>query len=168
MLFRSPVPTGLSIDSQANTLKIGQLTGFPFEPGVASVYSLSDQPSASPAKDLTGFTMITDVAGADDGSLFVLEYTSNFFNPAAQGSIWRVAPHGARTQIITGLTNPTGLAVDSHGVLYVSNNADGINGQLLQFSPAPGPLPLHGVWAAWGRSRVLRSRQSTARRTARP
>ena len=159
MLFRSKasaVPTGLSRNPLSNSLNIGELTGFPFEQGAATVFSLDDAPNATPIEKWAGFSLMTDVAAGADGSLYVLEYASNFFKSTGVGSIWRIAPNGDRRQIISGLTRPTGLAVDSDGVLYVTNNADGINGQLLRFSPAPGPLPLLGAWAAWSRSRVLR------------
>ena len=99
----SAVPTGLSLNPTSNSLHIGEFTGFPFEQGSATVFSRSAAPSAIPMKEWTGFSLITDVAAGADGSLFVLEYASNFFKSAGGGSIWRVAPGGNRSQIISGL-----------------------------------------------------------------
>jgi hypothetical protein len=52
------------------------------------------------------------------------------------------------------------LAVAPDGKIYVANNSDGVNGELLQLTPvsSPGPLPLLGVGAAFGYSRKLRKR----------
>ncbi|MEB3362112.1 MAG: ScyD/ScyE family protein [Synechococcaceae cyanobacterium] len=152
------VPTGLAAKVLGTQLNIGEFTGVPFEAGSASVFSL-DATATAPTQDLTGFTMITDVAAGDDDSLYILEYASNLFQRAPSGSIWLVDPTGARSQIITGLFKPTGIAVGPGGVLYVTNNADGTEGELLQFTPVPGPLPLFGAWAAWLRSRGLRQRR---------
>lgn len=153
----SAVPTGLTVDLLNQKLKIAEFTGFPFEAGTASVFSLPSN-ATQPSQEATGFSMISDVAAGADGSLYILEYANNYFQPIAGGSIWRIDPAGVRSQIITGLTQPTGLAVDPSGVLFVTNNADGRQGELLQFTPVPGPLPLLGAWAAWSHSRSLRRR----------
>lgn len=151
------VPTGLAAQALGTELNIGEFTGVPFEAGSASLFAL-EATAPAPTQDLTGFTMITDVAAGDDGSLYILEYASSLFQRAPSGSIWLVDPTGARSQIITGLLKPTGIAVGPGGVLYVTNNADGTEGELLQFSPVPGPLPLFGAWVAWRHSRRLRRR----------
>ena len=153
----SAVPTGLTVNLLSDQLQIGELSGFPFEAGSAAVFSLGAAVTA-PVQALTGFSLISDVAAGADGSLYVLEYASNFFNPIGGGSLWRVNDRGERSQIITGLTQPTGLAVDPSGIIYIANNADGTAGQLLQFEPVPGPPALLGAWAAWSRSRHLRRR----------
>jgi hypothetical protein len=154
----SAVPTGLTVDLLAQKLKIAEFTGFPFEAGAASVFSLPPN-SSQPSQVATGFSMISDVAAGADGSLYVLEYANNYFNPIGAGSIWLIDPAGIRSQIVSGLTHPTGLAVDPSGVIFVTNNADGSQGELLQFTPVPGPLPLLGAWAAWSRSRTMRRRR---------
>jgi hypothetical protein len=158
----SSVPTGLTVDLLNQKLKIGEFTGFPFEADAASIYSQTAT-ATTPIQAITGFSMISDVAAGVDGSLYILEYASNYFSPIGGGSVWLVDPAGVRSQIITGLTRPTGLAVDPNGVLYVANNADGTQGELLQFTPVPGPLPLLGAWAAWSHSRSLRRRLQPSR-----
>ncbi|MFO0015558.1 MAG: ScyD/ScyE family protein [Synechococcaceae cyanobacterium] len=169
--FRSPavpfeasaVPTGLTADPLNQVLSIGEFTGFPFQPGAASVFSLASA-STTPSQELTGFSLISDVAAGADGSLYVLEYANNFFRSFLGGSVWRVNPAGVRKQIITGLIQPTGLAVDPNGIIYVSDNADGTDGELWQFTAVPGPLPWLGAGVAWSQSRVLRRRLRQSRR----
>jgi hypothetical protein len=108
---------------------------------------------------LDDFTSITDIAHGADGSLYVLQYADNFFRPAGNGSIWRIAPDGSRARIIGGLSQPTGLAVADDGTLYVTNNADSLEGELREYRPnVPGPLPLLGAALAWRQARGLRRR----------
>ncbi|MFM7265077.1 MAG: ScyD/ScyE family protein [Cyanobium sp.] len=160
------VPTGLTVDPSGSTLWIGELAGYPFEPGSASVFRTDGNGAPSPA--LAGFTSITDLASAADGSLYVLQYAESFFQPAGNGSIWRVAPDGSRARIIDGLTQPTGLAVADDGTLYVTNNADGLQGELREYRPVvPGPLPVVGAAVAWRQARRMRRRQQPQRRRQR-
>ncbi|MFN7899649.1 MAG: ScyD/ScyE family protein [Synechococcaceae cyanobacterium] len=151
----SAVPTGLTVNQLSDKLQIGEFSGFPFEAGSAAVLSLAAA-ATTPVQALTGFSLITDVAAGADGSLYVLEYASDFFNPVGGGSLWHINTRGDRSQIITGLTQPAGLAVHPSGIIYIANNADGTEGQLLQFDPVPGPSPLLGAGVAWSRSRHLR------------
>ncbi len=113
----------------------------------------------APGLSLSGFSSITDIASGADGSLYVLEFTSDFTQPINNGSIWRVDSGGNREQIINGLNQPTGLAVANDGTLYVTNNSNSLQGELIEFRPnVPGPMPLLGVFAAWRQARRLRRR----------
>jgi len=152
----SAVPTGLTVNPSTNKLLIGQLGGYPFKPGSSSIYA-SDGLTA-PVKALTDFTSITDVAADADGNTYILEYTSFFFDPNAKGSIWRVNAGGGRERIIDGLTQPTSLALGPDGTIFVTNKADGLQGELLEFRPVPAPLPLFGAALAWRQTRRLRQR----------
>jgi hypothetical protein len=151
------VPTGLTVEPTGTELWIGQLVGFPFVPGSASVFATDG--ASPPAPKLADFTSITDIASAADGSLYVLQYADNFFRPAGNGSIWRIAPDGSRAGIIGGLTQPAGLAVADDGTLYVTNNADSLEGELRGYRPVvPSPLPWLGTALAWRQARRLRRR----------
>ena len=161
------VPTGLAVDPTGQKLWIAELAGFPFVPGSATVFAYDG--NLAPQPSLSGFTSITDIASGADGSLYVLEYAANFFQPAGSGSVWRVAPDGRRDQIIAGLTQPTGLAVADDGTVYVTNNADSLEGELREYRPSvPGPLPLLGAAAAWGQARSLRRRANRGCRPSTP
>lgn len=158
-----PVPTGLAVDPTNHQLLIAQLAGYPFVPGSASVYSSDGQ--GDPSLSLSGFSSITDIAAAADGSLYVLQYASDFFHPAGNGSVWRVAPDGSRESVLGGLTQPTGLAVAPDGSLYVTNNSDSLQGELREYRPVvPGPLPLLGMASAWCQARRLRRRRPAAKK----
>jgi probable HAF family extracellular repeat protein len=53
------------------------------------------------------------------------------------GSVYMIAPGGAVTTYATGLgVLPSGLAFDSHGNLFVSNNANGSNGVIYKVTPS--------------------------------
>ena len=154
------VPSGLTVDPAGSSLWIAELGGFPFVPGAASV--LSTDGSSAPSPVLDDFTSITDIARGADGSLYVLQYADNFFRPTGNGSVWRIAPDGSRARIISGLSQPTGLAVADDGTLYVTNNADSLEGELREYRVnVPGPLPLLGAALAWHQARSLRRRSAS-------
>ena len=67
---------------------------------------------------------------------------------------------GSVETLFSGLANPTALAVDPDGTIYVTNKGNGIDGELLQLTPqpAPAPLPIFGLGLAWTQARRLRRR----------
>jgi hypothetical protein len=69
-----PVPTGIAVGPDG-AYYVGELTGFPFVAGAARIYRIA--PGEAPTIFATGFTMISDLAFAADGSLYALEYDSN-------------------------------------------------------------------------------------------
>jgi sugar lactone lactonase YvrE len=79
----------------------------------------------------TGFTTIIDIEFADDGSLYVLQISTDslFIAPPSPGALIRVAPDGTRTTIaMEELSFPGGLAIGPDGDLYVSNRGTSANG----------------------------------------
>jgi len=162
----SAVPTGLTVNPVTNELLIAQFGGFPFVAGAATLFG-SDG-ITPPAATLPGLTSITDVAADGDGNIYILEYADNFFNPISSGSIWRVDPSGARLRIIDDLSKPTSLALAPDGRIFVADQADGLQGQLLEYRPVPTPLSLLGGAMAWSQARRLRRRCRRAARTGAP
>lgn len=76
----------------------------------------------TPVVHATGFTTITGVAFAPDGSMFVTEFARNLRKDDLRGTVVRVATDGTRTRFGgKKLFTPTGAAVDSSGAVYVSN-----------------------------------------------
>lgn len=131
------VPTGLTIGPDG-AYYVGQLTGFPFPEGGASVWRVLDANGDGDAMDegettayATGFTNVIDVAFDADGTLWVLEITSggmlnlNPEDPSTMaGALYMVDGDGVATEITAlsaELVMPSGLAVGPDGELYISN-----------------------------------------------
>jgi sugar lactone lactonase YvrE len=100
---------------------VGQLTGFPFQPGSANIYRVSPQ-GGIPAVALSGFTNIVSIAFGPDGALYVLEISKNgLLSGDPTGALIKVQ-NGVRTELAVGqLSMPGGLAVASDGTIYVTN-----------------------------------------------
>jgi hypothetical protein len=127
-----PVPAGGTTDAVATSvaaapdgqLYLGQLTGFPFTPGAASLWRVPAAGGA-PVQVATGFTMIIDIAIDSDGTAYVLEHDiDGLLAPGRDGRLTRVMPSGARTEIASaGLTWPGGVAIGADRALYVTRNS---------------------------------------------
>jgi hypothetical protein len=124
----------------------GELTGFPLVSGAANIYRLNAA-GEPPDVCLTGFTQIIDIAFDHQRTLYVLQY---------EGALLRVIPRrqadadgdkaggtcaeyaaGEREVVVSGLTNPSSVAVGPDGAVYVSNR--GIfpaTGQVIRFDLA--------------------------------
>ncbi|WP_216912478.1 MULTISPECIES: ScyD/ScyE family protein [unclassified Synechococcus] len=168
------VPTGMTIGPDG-ALYIAQLSGFPFAPGTADVFRYDFINPVT--KFAGGFSNLIDIAAGPDDSLYLLQYSDDFWGPPS-GSILKLGLDGSVRTIFDDLVSPTGLAVGRDGTIYVANDGDGVNGQLLALtpSPVPGPLPLLGVGVAFAQARRLRrrcaglspARSARARRPAPP
>jgi hypothetical protein len=152
------VPTGIAIGPD-NQLYIGQLTGFPFPVGGANVYRFN---GTNLEEFATGFTNIIDIAFAPDGSLYVLEYASNFLAGDFGGQLWKIASDGTRESILDeGLSFPTGLAIGDDGAIYVANQGFiGGQGQILKITSTPEMTSAIALGITGLFSLRLRSRKS--------
>jgi hypothetical protein len=116
-----PVPTGVARGARGNAY-VGQLTGFPFPAGGANVYRVRG--AGTPRVQARNFTTVVDVGFAPDGSLWVLQITTNGLaaqDPGA-GKLFRIARSGRVREIaVGGLVQPTGVAVSDAGDVYISN-----------------------------------------------
>jgi hypothetical protein len=131
-----PVPTTV-VRGPDGSVYVGQLTGFPFVPGAASIYRYPAG-GGDPEVVASGLTLVTDMALGRDGSIYVTEFsTQSLLAGPAPGALIRVKPDGTKVELAPGrLTTPTGIVL-GHGVAYVSN-----------FGAAPGAgeilrIPLH-------------------------
>jgi hypothetical protein len=114
------VPTSLARGPDG-ALYVGQLTGFPFVQGLASVYRVV--PGQPPQVHCGGFKTIVDIAFDLDGSLLVVEHaTGGLFFPQNSGRLTRVTQGCARTPLLTALDRPTSVAVGADGAIYVTNH----------------------------------------------
>jgi len=120
------VPDALDVDADGG-FYVGQLTGFPFPPDGASVYTVAAG-GGDPELFAEGFTNIIDVATAPDGGVYVLELNSGGLlnvDPAdpstLAGALIKVSADGTQEVVVDGLTLPTSLAVADDGTIYVAN-----------------------------------------------
>jgi len=114
---------------------VGQLTGFPFVQGLASIYRVV--PGHDPVVHCSGFKTIVSIAFGPDGDLYVVEHaTGGLLFPPNSGRLSRVAPNCARLPLLEGLDRPTAVAVGPDGAIYVTNH--GITpgaGEVLRLAP---------------------------------
>ncbi|HVK24235.1 MAG TPA: ScyD/ScyE family protein [Actinokineospora sp.] len=97
---------------------VGELTGFPFQPGAARVWRVTAHSAKVVA---SGFTNIIDV-GFSGGKLYVLEIAANgLLSGDPTGALIRVNRDGTKTTVMSdGLIMPGGLTF-RNGAAYVSN-----------------------------------------------
>jgi hypothetical protein len=136
---RDAVPTAVVLGPDG-AYYVPTLTGFPFTAGTAAVYRVV--PGQAPTVYASNLTMLTDLAFAADGSLYVLEHASGIpgvpFPFAGPGSLRKVPPGGgaSSTLVAGGLPRATGLVIGDDGALYVSvNGASSGNGTVLRIEP---------------------------------
>jgi hypothetical protein len=122
MIPMQAVPTSVAVRPKDPNIYVGQLTGFPFPPGAASVWAV--KPDGSKTMFATGFTNIVDIAWGPKGSLYVLEITSaGLLTGDPTGALIKLSKDGmTRTTVAsTGLVTPTGVAIAHDGTVYVTN-----------------------------------------------
>ncbi len=127
-----PVPTSVTIGPD-RALYVGQLTGFPFPAGAATVFRIAR--GEDPEPFLEGFKAIIDLDFGPDGSLYVLQHVTGPVLSGA-GSIIRIAPDGTRTTVTNQLDKPTAILVGPDGSIYVSNRGNSVGtGEVLRIRP---------------------------------
>ena len=109
-------------------LYVGVLRGIPGLPGSAEVYRVV--PGQAPVPVVTGLTRVSDLAFTRSGSLLILENnTGGGLAPPSTGGALLTATLNGSTPVtatdlqVPGLVDPTGLAVDSGGDAYISNDS---------------------------------------------
>ena len=119
------VPTSV-VKGPDGAFYVGQLTGFPFPVGGASVFRVV--PGHDPEVFAGGFTNIIDIAFDKRGRLYVLEIaTGGLLNtPPDQlpaGRLVRVNRDGSQTTLASEGLNAPGGFVLGHGAAYITNNS---------------------------------------------
>ncbi len=126
------VPTGICA-TEAGTLLVSLLTGFPFASGNARVVEV-DPGVGSVSEYLNGMTTATDVTVAEDAT-FVLELSTNFLGQAPGRLLRFDDPSATPVVVAEGLIGPTGVLVHpGWGELIVGES---FSGRLLRVPLAP-------------------------------
>ena len=112
------VPTSV-VAGPDGALYVGELTGFPFPPGLARIWRI--RPGHAPTVYASGFTNVIDIAFGPDGKLYVLEISKNgLLDPSTAGALIKIGRNGSTTELPVSLTAPGGLAIRGNSA-YVSN-----------------------------------------------
>ena len=119
------VPTSV-VKGPDGAFYVGQLTGFPFPPGGASVFRVV--PGHDPEPFAEGFTNIIDIAFDKRGRLYVLEIATGGLLNTPEGDLpvgrlVRVNRDGSRTTLASAGLNAPGGFVLGHGAAYITNNS---------------------------------------------
>jgi hypothetical protein len=117
---RDAVPTAVVLGPDG-AYYVPTLTGFPFTAGTAAVYRVV--PGQAPTVYASNLTMLTDLAFAADGSLYVLEHASGIGRSlpfAGPGSLRKVPWRRRTSTLVAGGCPRHGSVIGDDGVLYVS------------------------------------------------
>jgi hypothetical protein len=121
---------------------VGNLGLFPVAVGSSKLYQVTHKGFV--IDYWGGFTTIVDVQKDSQGRLYVMEFSSAAgFPNVGQGRIIRIA-NGVAEEIVSGLNVPTGMALDCHDDIYVSDlgAAPGTAGRILRFANPISGQPL--------------------------
>jgi sugar lactone lactonase YvrE len=120
------VPTSVA-EGPDGAIYVGQLTGFPFFRGAASVLRISSD-GGSISTFASGFTAIVDITFDTGGALYVLEVASGQVAPFPPpnpglgiGRLKRKCPGAGPVVLLDGLTFPSGVAIGPDGAAYLTN-----------------------------------------------
>lgn len=120
------VPTSVA-EGPDGAIYVGQLTGFPFFRGAASVLRISSD-GGNISTYASGFTAIVDITFDTGGALYVLEVASGQVAPFPPpnpglgiGRLKRQCPGASAVVLLDGLTFPGGVAIGPDGAAYVTN-----------------------------------------------
>jgi hypothetical protein len=126
-------PTAMTIQAQAvptsvavgrdGALYVGTLRGVPSLPGTAQIYRVV--PGHTPTVWASRLTAVTAIAFDGKGRLLATELSTGglLAPPSVPGALVRITHGGKRvtTLPVSGLVDPTGVAVAPNGTVYVSN-----------------------------------------------
>jgi sugar lactone lactonase YvrE len=126
------MPWGIALDSRAN-IYVSNYEGGPNHTGTITVYAAGSNGDTTPIATIggsdTGLNNPFGVAVDSGGKIYV----ANFFGEVGSGSVtvYSAGSNGNARPVATiigadtGLDNPSGIAIDSTGKIYVANRGGG-------------------------------------------
>lgn len=103
------VPTSV-VSGPDGALYVSQLTGFPFEKGLAKIYRVDRQGRVSVYA--SGLTNVTDLAFGPGGYLYAVQISSEGLLTGPIGSVVRIPKGGGHASVVAGgLFAPYGIAI---------------------------------------------------------
>jgi hypothetical protein len=142
---RQPVPTSVA-EGPDGKLYVGQLTGFPFFQGTASVLRMNSDGSNIETA-VSGLTAVVDVAFDAGGAMYILEIASGQVgapppvNPGLGASrLLRKCPGASPAVLLTGLFFAAGVAIGPDNAAYLTNRSTSPDsGEVLKLPLTPCP-----------------------------
>lgn len=113
-----PVPTAAA-KGPDGAWYVSQLTGFPFQPGAATIWRVSRNGNVTPYA--TGLTNVTDLAW-HGRTLYAVQIADEGLLGAPSGSLLRVSTSGVHKTVADNLFAPYGLAIKG-GHAYVTTGS---------------------------------------------
>ena len=136
------VPTSVA-EGPDGAIYVGQLTGFPFFRGAASVLRISSD-GGNISTFASGFTAIVDITFDTGGALYVLEVASGQVAPFPPpnpglgiGRLKRQCPGASPVVLLDGLMFPGGVAIGPDGAAYLTNRGTSASGEVLRLPVTP-------------------------------
>ena len=127
------VPTSVAVRPDRDYY-VSQLTGFPFEKGLAKIYRIGRDGSLSMYAQ--GLTNVTDLAFADDGTLYAVQISTDGLLTGPIGALVKVNPRGAPEVVAGDLFAPYGLALSGRAAYVTTGSVLAGDGEVVRI-----PLP---------------------------
>lgn len=126
------VPTAV-VRGPHHAFYVSQLTGFPFPKGGAAIWKV--RPGHAPKVYASGLTNVTDLAFARDGSLYVVEISTEGLasGGAPIGALLRIPAGGGAAQVVAGgLFAPYGVALRGHHAYVTTGSILPVGGEVVR------------------------------------
>lgn len=123
------VPTSVAVGPDG-AYYVSQLTGFPFEKGLAKIYRIGWHGKLKVYA--SGLTNVTDLAFAKDGTLYAVQISSEGLLNGPVGSLVKVKPGKAPQVVADNLFAPYGLAISGKWAYVTTGSVAAGGGEVVK------------------------------------